>query len=162
MTRRPRSRPAISTPTCSGQKLRGRFILVRRGEPDRSGKEQWLLLHKHDEYAVKGWNPEEHPESVLSGRTNDEVKADPDRMWRSTCRPPRRRSRSRTAGAPGRPGRRLRPGADGQKHPALRTSGGKATEEPDAGSDGPSADELAALDALGSGGTWRSSGTASG
>ena len=70
-----------------GQKLRGRFILVRRGEPDRSGKEQWLLLHKHDEYAVKGWNPEDHPESVLSGRTNDEVKAAPDRMWRSDLPP---------------------------------------------------------------------------
>ena len=27
--------------------------------------------------------PEEHPRSVLSGRTNDEVKADPDRLWRS-------------------------------------------------------------------------------
>ena len=70
-----------------GQKLRGRFILVRRGGPDRSGKEQWLLLHKHDEYAVKGWNPEDHPESVLSGRTNDEVKAAPDRMWRSDLPP---------------------------------------------------------------------------
>ena len=39
-------------------------------------------MHKHDEYAVPGWDPEEHPASVLSGRTNDEVKADPERMWR--------------------------------------------------------------------------------
>ena len=30
-----------------------------------------------------GWDPEDHPRSVLSGRTNDEVKADPDRLWRS-------------------------------------------------------------------------------
>ena len=37
-----------------GVKLRG-LILVRRGEQERIGKEQWLLLHKHDEYAVKGW-----------------------------------------------------------------------------------------------------------
>ncbi len=102
-----------------GQKLRGRFILVRRGEPDRSGKEQWLLLHKHDEYAVKGWNPEDHPESVLSGRTNDEVKAAPDRMWRSDL-PPAKAS------------------------VAVNPSG----------ADAPSAGELAALDALGSGGTW--------
>ena len=65
-----------------GQKLRGRFILVRT-RTDASGKEQWLLLHKHDEHAVDGWDPEDHPRSVLSGRTNDEVKADPDRMWRS-------------------------------------------------------------------------------
>jgi bifunctional non-homologous end joining protein LigD len=65
-----------------GDKLRGRFVLIRR-DADDSGKEQWLLLHKHDEYAVEGWDPEEHPKSVVSGRTNDEVKADPDRLWRS-------------------------------------------------------------------------------
>ena len=106
-----------------GQKLRGRFILVRRGEPDRSGKEQWLLLHKHDEYAVKGWNPEDHPESVLSGRTNDEVKAAPDRMWRSDLPPAKASVAVNPAGA-------------------------------DKNWDAPSAGELAALDALGSGGSW--------
>jgi bifunctional non-homologous end joining protein LigD len=65
-----------------GEKLKGRFVLVR-SSPGGSGKDDWLLLHKHDEHAVKGWNPEDHPRSVLTGRTNDEVKADPDRMWRS-------------------------------------------------------------------------------
>ena len=63
----------------SGHKLRGRLILVRSG----AGEKQWLLLHKDDDDAVPGWDPEDHPRSVLSGRTNDEVKADPDRMWRS-------------------------------------------------------------------------------
>ena len=66
-----------------GEKLRGRLVLVRRGEPGAVGKEQWILVHKHDEHAVKGWDAEDHPRSVLSGRTNDEVKADPDRLWRS-------------------------------------------------------------------------------
>jgi bifunctional non-homologous end joining protein LigD len=65
-----------------GEKLRGRFVLVRT-RTDSSGKEEWLMLHKQDDYAVKGWNTEDHPRSVLSGRTNDEVKADPDRLWRS-------------------------------------------------------------------------------
>ncbi len=65
-----------------GEKLRGRFVLVRT-RIDDAGKEQWLLLHKHDEYAVDGWDPEDHPYSVVSGRTNDEVKADPDRLWHS-------------------------------------------------------------------------------
>ncbi len=60
-----------------GQKLRGRFVLVRR-----EGN-QWLLLHKRDEHAVEGWDPEDHPRSVKSGRTNDEVAEDPDRRWRS-------------------------------------------------------------------------------
>ena len=64
-----------------GEKLRGRLILIQRDGG------QWLLVHKHDEYAVPGWNPEQHPASVLSGRTNDEVKADPDRLWRSDLPP---------------------------------------------------------------------------
>lgn len=65
-----------------GEKLRGRLVLVRTG-PERSGKEQWLLLHKRDEHAVEGWDPEDHSRSVLSGRTSDEVAADPERLWRS-------------------------------------------------------------------------------
>ncbi|MFL6109367.1 MAG: DNA polymerase ligase N-terminal domain-containing protein, partial [Marmoricola sp.] len=63
-----------------GQKLRGRFVLVRH---EKNGDNGWMLLHKRDEHAVQGWDPEEHPRSVVSGRTNDEVKADPDRVWRS-------------------------------------------------------------------------------
>ncbi len=69
-----------------GHKLVGRFVLVRT-RTDQGGKEQWLLLHKHDEHALTGWDPEQHPRSVLSGRTNDEVKADPDRLWRSDLPP---------------------------------------------------------------------------
>jgi bifunctional non-homologous end joining protein LigD len=67
-----------------GEKLRGRLVLVRTDKAgERDGKEQWLLLHKHDSDAVEGWDPEDHPRSVVSGRTNDEVKADPDRRWHS-------------------------------------------------------------------------------
>jgi bifunctional non-homologous end joining protein LigD len=65
-----------------GHKLRGRFVFIRTSA-GRSDREEWLLLHKHDKYARDGWDAEDHPRSVLSGRTNDEVKADPDRMWRS-------------------------------------------------------------------------------
>jgi bifunctional non-homologous end joining protein LigD len=67
------------------EKLQGRFVLVRRGS--ERGKEQWLLLHKGDDLAVEGWDPEDHPRSVLSGRTNEEVAADPDLLWHSD-RPP--------------------------------------------------------------------------
>ena len=62
---------------------------ARGGTADHasSESEQWLLLHKDDADAIKGWNPEDHPRSVLSGRTNDEVRADPDRLWRSDLPP---------------------------------------------------------------------------
>ena len=63
-----------------GHRLSGDFVLVRTGGGD---KEQWLLLKKHDDHAVEGWDAEDHPTSVLSGRTNEEVKADPDALWRS-------------------------------------------------------------------------------
>lgn len=68
-----------------GEKLQGRFVLVRtRSRPGgSSASEEWLLLHKHDDFAVDGWDAEQFPRSVLSGRTNDEVNADPERMWRS-------------------------------------------------------------------------------
>jgi bifunctional non-homologous end joining protein LigD len=64
-----------------GEKLAGRFVLVRSGAAQPRG-EQWLLIHKNDDYARPGWNPEEHPRSVKSGRTNDEVAAAPEWMWR--------------------------------------------------------------------------------
>ncbi len=67
-----------------GEKLSGRFALVRRGE--QGEREQWLLIHKHDDSAVPGWDPEEYPRSVKSGRTNDEVKAAPAASWSSTAR----------------------------------------------------------------------------
>lgn len=69
-----------------GEKLRGRFVLVRTERPDDEAaddREHWLLLHKNDDDAVPGWDPEEHPRSVLTGRTNLEVKADPARLWHS-------------------------------------------------------------------------------
>lgn len=62
-----------------GRKLQGRFIFVRshrqRGSGRASGQDEWLLFHKSDGFAQPGWNPEDHPRSVLSGLTNDEVAA---------------------------------------------------------------------------------------
>jgi bifunctional non-homologous end joining protein LigD len=66
-----------------GTKLEGRFALVRRGP--QADREQWLLVHKHDDHAVPGWDPEQHPRSVKSGRTNDEVAAAPAATWTGTA-----------------------------------------------------------------------------
>src|ERR1700759_5106547 len=90
-----------------GEKLKGRFILIRRDGLGEPGKEQWLLFHKHDEYGGKGWGPEDHPKSVLSGRTNDEVKADPERMWRADLPPSQASVPADSAEAKGGGGRRL-------------------------------------------------------
>ncbi|MEV0069537.1 non-homologous end-joining DNA ligase [Amycolatopsis sp. NPDC050768] len=64
-----------------GEKLAGRFVLIH---PSRDGDgKQWLLLHKQDDHATAGWDAEDHPQSVKSGLTNDEIKAAPPALWRS-------------------------------------------------------------------------------
>lgn len=85
--------------TLRGEKLRGRYTIVRtsgrgrtgggRGGRDDGGGlpfegdggEQWLLIKKRDDAAVAGWDAEDHPKSVKTGRTNDEVKEDRDAIW---------------------------------------------------------------------------------
>ncbi|MBA3803967.1 MAG: ATP-dependent DNA ligase, partial [Acidimicrobiia bacterium] len=64
-----------------GEKLAGRFVLVQRGRTERD----WLLIKKDDDAAHGGWNPEDHPRSVKSGRTNDEVLAAPAQTWSSSA-----------------------------------------------------------------------------
>lgn len=71
-----------------GQKLRGRFTLVRtsgRGSAGREERDEWLLIHKRDETAQPGWDAEDHPSSVKSGRTNDQVKEGRPAVWDSTA-----------------------------------------------------------------------------
>jgi bifunctional non-homologous end joining protein LigD len=57
-----------------GFKLKGAFTLVRtRGRSGSDGKEQWLLIKKRDEYVSEGDLLAEHPRSVLSGLTIEEM-----------------------------------------------------------------------------------------
>jgi bifunctional non-homologous end joining protein LigD len=55
----------------NGEKLRGRFTIVRTDRDD--GREKWLLMHKRDEEADPDWDVDALPRSVKSGRTNDDV-----------------------------------------------------------------------------------------
>ena len=76
-----------------GEKIKGRFTIVRTSGRRRKGDDpaarafeddagdQWLLIHKRDEHAVAGWDAEDHPQSVKTGRTNDDVKAARDVLW---------------------------------------------------------------------------------
>jgi bifunctional non-homologous end joining protein LigD len=75
-----------------GEKLKGRLTLVRTSRRPGSAPtaafeddqgEQWLLIKKRDAHAVAGWDAEDFPQSVKTGRTNDEVKANRDALWMS-------------------------------------------------------------------------------
>lgn len=125
-----------------GEKLHGRFVLVRSKRQQGSG-EQWLMLHKNDEFAVPGWDAEDHLRSVRSGRTNDEVAADPDALWHG----------NRSADG------EVVEGSGGLEVLASATARPRA--EPSTDPDlpvidaaPPTDDELAALAELGKGGTW--------
>ena len=60
-----------------GEKLRGGFVLIRTDgwAKSRRTKPKWLLIHRRDDAAIHGWDAEDHPASVKSGRTNEEVAA---------------------------------------------------------------------------------------
>ena len=60
--------------TLDGEKLHGAFVLLRMRWTD-GPKDQWLLIHRRDRHASRGWDAEDLPESVKSGRTNDEIAA---------------------------------------------------------------------------------------
>jgi bifunctional non-homologous end joining protein LigD len=72
-----------------GEKLRGRYTLVRTSRrpgseptvPFEDDSEQWLLIKKRDAHASAGWDAEDLPRSVKTGRTNDEVRDRREALW---------------------------------------------------------------------------------
>jgi DNA ligase D-like protein (predicted 3'-phosphoesterase) len=59
-----------------GRKLRGGYALTRI-DRDARGRERWLLVKKRDERAARGEDPlASRPESVLSGRTVEQLAAE--------------------------------------------------------------------------------------
>jgi bifunctional non-homologous end joining protein LigD len=66
-----------------GRKLRGRFVILRTkgGRGTKPGDDAWLMIHKRDEHAVEGWDAEDYPVSVLSGRTNVDVVENRPGRW---------------------------------------------------------------------------------
>ncbi len=67
-----------------GQKLRGAWVLARMGGKGNESGRNWLLIKKRDDEArtVASFNVlAEMPRSVLSGRTMEEIAADPEAVW---------------------------------------------------------------------------------
>src|SRR5580698_3648469 len=83
-----------------GQKLHGHWALIRM-KGDRfgeKGKNNWLLIKEHDEYERTADDPaitDEAPNSVVTGRTMEQIAAADDHTWNSYVpekKPPANRS----------------------------------------------------------------------
>ncbi|APG94386.1 DNA ligase D [Sinorhizobium americanum] len=86
----------------SGEKLGGRWHLVRMAGKPREKRENWLLIKGDDEAARSEQDPdilEERPESVLTGREIKDV-AGEEPGWSSKTGRIRKRARGRKAAAP--------------------------------------------------------------
>lgn len=70
----------------NGEKLHGGWMLVKSRGGKYGAGNAWFLIKETDDYARRG-DPlvvDELPDSVVSGRTLEEIAADPDRVWHST------------------------------------------------------------------------------
>ncbi|HEY2816088.1 MAG TPA: non-homologous end-joining DNA ligase, partial [Casimicrobiaceae bacterium] len=71
----------------NGEKLHGVWNLIRsRSTKYGGGDKSWLLFKETDDYArlgPEGLVVDEHPDSVTTGRSLDEIKAAQDRVWHS-------------------------------------------------------------------------------
>jgi bifunctional non-homologous end joining protein LigD len=71
-----------------GQKLKGDFALIHiRGRRPGSKGTEWLLIKKHDEYAVEGYDIEQYDSSVLSQRTMAQIAGDEGSAEWTSSRP---------------------------------------------------------------------------
>jgi bifunctional non-homologous end joining protein LigD len=60
-----------------GKKLKGDFALVKmKGRRPGSKGNEWLLIKKHDDYEVEGYDIDQYDESVLSKRSLAEIAGD--------------------------------------------------------------------------------------
>ncbi|WP_034658593.1 DNA ligase D [Chelativorans sp. J32] len=93
-----------------GEKLHGRWHLVRMGKKPREKKENWLLIKGEDDFAREESDPdilEEHPESVKTGRMIEEVEGEAPGWSSKTGRidrpeavdEPEAKSKTKTAGS---------------------------------------------------------------
>jgi bifunctional non-homologous end joining protein LigD len=69
-----------------GKKLNGDFALVKmKGRRPGSKGNEWLMIKKHDDYAVEGYDIDQYDESVISRRSLAEIAGDErSRKWTSS------------------------------------------------------------------------------
>ncbi len=98
-----------------GKKLRGEFTLVRIKAREGERGDPWLLVKDRDQYTDPKYDPADHPESVKTGKTLDDVARDPrSKIWNS-------KQKAGRAAAPKLPARVKRDPVPHLKSPMLAT-----------------------------------------
>jgi len=69
-----------------GKRLKGDFALIKmKGRRPGSKGNEWLMIKKHDDHVVEGYDAGDFDESVLSKRSMDEIAGDSgSRQWNSS------------------------------------------------------------------------------
>ena len=71
----------------NGTKMKGKWALIRmQGKAANESKPSWLLIKEHDSYERGPGAPsitDEFPNSVLTGRSLDQIAAEEDHVWNS-------------------------------------------------------------------------------
>lgn len=70
----------------NGKRLKGDFALIKmKGRRPGSKGNEWLMIKKHDDHVVEGYDAGDIDESVLSKRSMDEIAGDArSREWKSS------------------------------------------------------------------------------
>jgi bifunctional non-homologous end joining protein LigD len=70
----------------NGKRLKGDFALIKmKGRRPGSKGNEWLMIKKHDDYVVEGYDAGDIDESVLSKRSMDDIAGDArSREWKSS------------------------------------------------------------------------------
>jgi bifunctional non-homologous end joining protein LigD len=71
----------------NGKRLKGDFALIKmKGRRPGSKGNEWLMIKKHDDHVVEGYDAGDIDESVLSKRSMDEIAGDAgSREWKSSA-----------------------------------------------------------------------------
>lgn len=84
-----------------GERLRGRFALVRLRGRKAEARENWLLIKQRDAAADPGWEVAAHRTSVASGREMETIAAEAEAAANGAATRRRRQKASREARPPG-------------------------------------------------------------
>ncbi len=93
-----------------GAKLKGKWALIRMTPRPKETKPSWLLIKEHDEFERGPDAPaitDEAPESVITGRSLDQIAANEDHVWQSNK--PQKAASAASKPNPGKPPARRAP-----------------------------------------------------